>query len=263
MVIVCSMWLTGFDVPCLHTMYLDKPMQGHTLMQAIARVNRVFNDKPGGLIVDYLGIASDLKKALSFYSESGGKGDPAETQEKAVKMMLERLEVVSQMFHGFAYEDFFDADVSQKLKIILEAEEYILGLEDGKKRYVREVVALSQAFAIAIPHEQAMDVKDEISFFQTVKARLVKFDSKEGGTFNEDLQTTIKQIIDKALVSDAVVDIFSEIGIKNPNISIMSEEFLLEVRNMKHKNIALEVLKNYSMMRYAHVVGLNMCRVKL
>ncbi len=177
LVIVRDMWLTGFDVPSLHTLYIDKPMKGHNLMQAIARVNRVYKDKTGGLIVDYLGIASDLKKALSFYSDAGGKGDPAVTQEKAVQLMLEKLEVVSQMFHGFAYEDYFEAETGRKLSLILSAEEYILGLENGRKRYIDEVTALSQAFSIAIPHEQAMDVKDEVAFFQAVKSRLVKFDS--------------------------------------------------------------------------------------
>jgi type I restriction enzyme R subunit len=243
MVIVCDMWLTGFDVPCLHTMYIDKPMKGHNLMQAIARVNRVYLDKPGGLIVDYLGIASDLKKALSFYSDSGGKGDPAIAQEKAVKMMLEKLEIVSAMYHGFAYEEFFEADVSRKLAIILEAEEHILSMDNGKKRYIDEVVALSKVFAIAIPHEQALDAKDEISFFQAVKARLVKFEPKDIGTSDEELETVIRQVIDKALVTDKVIDVFDELGIKNPDISILSEEFLLEVKDMKHKNIALEVLK--------------------
>jgi len=180
LVIVRDMWLTGFDAPSMHTLYIDKPMKGHNLMQAIARVNRD-KDKPAGLVVDYLGIASDLKKALSFYSDSGGKGDPALAQEQAVAFMLEKLEVVSQMFHGFAYEKYFEADTREKLSLILEAEEHILGLEDGKKRYITEVTALSQAFAIAVPHEEAMDVKDEVSFFQAVKARLVKFDSSGSG----------------------------------------------------------------------------------
>ena len=243
LVIVRDMWLTGFDVPSLHTMYIDKPMQGHNLMQAIARVNRVYIDKPGGLIVDYLGIASDLKKALSFYSESGGKGDPTVTQEKAVQLMLEKLEVVSAMYHGFNYEEYFTADTSQKLSIILAAEEHILGLENGKKRYVDEVTALSKAFAIAIPHEQAMDVKDEVAFFQAVKARLVKFETPGPGKTDEELETAIRQVIDKALVTDKVIDVFDAAGIKKPDISILSEEFLLEVKGMKHKNIAIEVLK--------------------
>jgi len=242
-VIVRDMWLTGFDVPCMHTMYIDKPMKGHNLMQAIARVNRVYKDKPGGLVVDYLGIASDLKKALSFYSDSGGKGDPAIAQEQAVTLMLEKLEVVSQMYHGFAYEDYFEADTGKKLSIILGAEEHILGLENGKKRYINEVSALSRAFSIAVPHEQAMDVKDEVGFFQAVKSRLAKFDGSGSGRTDEEMETAIRQVIDKALVSDQVIDVFDAAGIKKPDISVLSEEFLLEVRDMEHKNVALEVLK--------------------
>ena len=244
LVIVRDMWLTGFDVPCLHTLYIDKPMQGHNLMQAIARVNRVYKDKPGGLIVDYLGIASDLKKALSFYSDSGGKGDPTILQEQAVQLMLEKLEVVSNMYHGFDYEDYFEAETSKKLSMILAAEEHILGLEDGKKRYINEVTALSKAFAIAIPHDQAMDVKDEVSFFQAVKARLAKFDFTGSSKTDEDIETTIRQVIDKALVTDKVIDVFDAAGIKKPDISILSEEFLLELKGMEHKNVALEVLKH-------------------
>lgn len=199
LVIVRDMWLTGFDVPSLHTLYIDKPMKGHNLMQAIARVNRVYKDKSGGLIVDYLGIASDLKKALSFYSDAGGKGDPATTQEQAVQVMLEKIEVVSQMFHGFAYEQYFEADTSKKLSLILSAEEHILGQENGKKRFIDEVSALSQAFSIAIPHDQAMDAKDEVAFFQAVKSRLVKFDSTGTGRTDEEAETAIRQVIDKAL----------------------------------------------------------------
>ncbi|HQM84242.1 MAG TPA: type I restriction endonuclease subunit R [bacterium] len=242
-VIVRDMWLTGFDVPCLNTLYIDKPMKGHNLMQAIARVNRVYKDKTGGLIVDYLGIASDLKKALSFYSDSGGKGDPAMLQEQAVSLMLEKLEVVTQMFHGFEYENYFEAETGRKLSMILEAEEHILGLESGRKRFVDEVTALSRAFSIALPHDQAMDVKDEIGFFQAVKSRLVKFDRDSSGRTDEELETTIRQVIDQALVSEKVIDVFDAAGIKKPDISILSEDFLLEVRNMEHKNIALEVLK--------------------
>ena len=243
LVIVRDMWLTGFDAPSLHTLYIDKPMKGHNLMQAIARVNRVYKDKPGGLIVDYLGIASDLKKALSFYSDAGGKGDPTILQEQAVELMLEKLEVVSQLFHGFAYEDYFVADTATKLSLILAAEDHILGLEDGKKRFIDEVTALSKSFAIAIPNEQAMDVKDEVAFFQAVKARLVKFDATGMGRSDEEIETTIRQVIDQALVSEQVIDVFDAAGIKKPDISILSEEFLIELKGMKHKNIALEVLK--------------------
>lgn len=243
LVIVRDMWLTGFDAPSMHTLYIDKPMKGHNLMQAIARVNRVYKDKPGGLIVDYLGIASDLKKALAFYSDAGGKGDPAVAQEQAVALMLEKIEVISAMYHGFPYEDYFDADTSKKLSMILAAEDHILGLEDGKKRYIDEVTALSKAFAIAIPHDQAMDAKDEISFFQAVKARLAKFDNTGSGKTDEEIETTIRQVIDQALVSDQVIDVFDAAGIKKPDISILSDEFLMELKDMQHKNVALEVLK--------------------
>ena len=255
LVIVRDMWLTGFDVPSLHTMYIDKPMQGHNLMQAIARVNRVYKDKPGGLIVDYLGIASDLKEALSFYSDSGGRGDPTEMQEQAVALMLEKLEVVSQMFaprvdkssrfvnSGFAYEDYFAAGTAQKLALILGAEDHILGLPDGKRRYINEVTALSKAFSIAVPHEEAMDVKDEVAFFQAVKARLVKFDSSGSSRTDEEMETAIRQVIDQALVSEQVIDIYDAAGLKKPDISILSEEFLLEIQEMAHKNVALELLR--------------------
>ena len=243
LVIVRDMWLTGFDVPALHTLYIDKPMKGHNLMQAIARVNRVYKDKTGGLIVDYLGIASDLKTALSFYADAGGKGDPAITQAQAVALMLEKLEVVAQMFNGFAYEHYFDADTRKKLALILAAEDHILGLEDGKKRFIDEVTALSQAFSIAIPQDEAMDAKDEIAFFQAIKSRLMKFDSSGSGKSDEEIETAIRQVIDKALVTEKVIDVFDAAGIKKPDISILSDEFLLEVKNMAHKNIALEVLK--------------------
>ncbi len=243
LVIVRDMWLTGFDVPCLHTLYIDKPMQGHNLMQAIARVNRVYKDKPGGLVVDYLGIASDLKKALSFYSDSGGKGDPTQQQEQAVAFMQEKLEVVEQMFFGFDYKQYFTADTSSKLSWILKAEDFILGLDDGKKRFVNEVTALGKAFAIAVPNDAAMDVKDEVAFFQAVKARLCKFDQTGSGMSDEEVETTIRQVIDKALVSEKVIDLFDAAGIKKPDISILSEEFLMELKGMEHKNIALEVLR--------------------
>ena len=267
LVIVRDMWLTGFDVPCLHTLYVDKPMRGHTLMQAIARVNRIFKDKPGGLVVDYLGIASDLKKALSFYSDSGGKGDPAEGQEKAVAAMQEKLEVARQLFFeksktkeaiivsepaayyenysgtGFNYKRFFSASPKEKLSIILQAEEHILGLEDGKNRFIREVTLLSQAFVLSIPHEKALAVKEEIAFFQAVKARLLKFIGSGTGRTDIDIETAIKQIVDEALSSEQVIDIFDAAGIKKPEISILSEEFLLEIKGMKHQNLALELLK--------------------
>ncbi|MCA3241311.1 MAG: type I restriction endonuclease subunit R [Rubrivivax sp.] len=243
LVIVRDMWLTGFDAPGMHTLYIDKPMKGHNLMQAIARVNRVHKDKPGGLVVDYLGIAADLKAALSFYTDAGGKGDPVLAQEQAVGLLLEKVEVVSAMYHGFAYEHFFEADTGEKLSLILQAEEHILGLENGRKRYIDEVSVLSQVFAIAVPHEQAMGVRDEVGFFQAVKARLVKFDSPANGRSSEELETTIRQVIDQALVSEQVIDVFDAAGIKKPDISILSDDFLAELKGYEHKNVALEVLK--------------------
>jgi type I restriction enzyme R subunit len=243
LVIVRDMWLTGFDAPSMHTLYIDKPMKGHNLMQAIARVNRVHKDKTGGLVVDYLGIAADLKEALSFYSDAGGKGDPTLAQEQAVEIMLEKLEVVSAMYHGFAYEEYFDADTSKKLSTILAAENHILGLPDGKKRYIDAVTKLSQAFSIAIPHEQAMGAKDEVGFFQAVKARLVKFESAGEGRDDVSLETTIRQVIDEALVSDQVIDVFDAAGLKKPEISVLSDDFLAELKDYEHENVALEVLR--------------------
>ncbi len=242
-VIVCDMWLTGFDVPCLHTMYVDKPMRGHNLMQAIARVNRIFRDKPGGLIVDYIGIASDLKNALATYTQSGGKGTPTLDQEQAVALMLEKYEVVCQMFGNFDYKRFFSADTQQKLTVILEAQEYILSLEDGKDRFTKEVIALSKAFALSVPHPKAMEIKDEIGFFQAVKARLVKFEPTGTGRTDAEIDTAIRQIVDKAVVSDGIIDVFDAAGIKKPDISILSDDFLHEVQGMERKNLALELLK--------------------
>jgi len=243
LVIVRDMWLTGFDVPCLHTLYIDKPMKGHNLMQAIARVNRVYKDKEGGLIVDYIGIASDLKKALATYTESGGTGTPAFDQEDAVMAMLEKYEVVCQLFHDFDYKRYFNVNTSEKLRVILEAEEYILGLEEGKNRLLREVSALDKAFALSVPNPKAMRIKDEVGFFQAVKARLQKFEGAGNGKSDEEIETAIKQIVDEAIVADGVVDIFSAAGIKKPDITILSDEFMEEIKGMTHKNLALELLK--------------------
>jgi type I restriction enzyme R subunit len=268
-VIVRDMWLTGFDAPCLNTMYVDKPMRGHNLMQAIARVNRVFKDKPGGLIVDYLGIGSDLKKALSFYGEAGGKGDPAENIDKALEVFQEKLEVVQQMFreqsstrnaiiaeapvayeqstHSFAYKRFFNADVQQKLSIILQTEEHLLGLQEGKERFIREVSLLSQALSLCITKEDVKEHLPEVAFFQAIKARLAKFTVPTGGgRTNAQIETAIKVLVDKAISSEKVVDIFEAAGLGKPEISgleILSDEFLAEVQGMKHKNLAIELLK--------------------
>jgi len=243
-VIVRDMWLTGFDVPCLHTLYIDKLMKGHTLMQAIARVNRIFRDKPGGLIVDYIGIGNALKEALAFYSKSGGKGDPAETQARALELLLEKMEVVREMFHGFDYGPFFSADTSKKLSLILEAAEFVLTLDHGKDRFVRESTTLSQLFALAVPHEDALALSEEIAFFQTVRARFLKFgDEEANGNGAKGYESAIRQIINQAVESTEVVDIFDAAGIKKPDISLLSEEFLQEVKEMKQRNLAIELLR--------------------
>lgn len=246
-VIVRDMWLTGFDVPCLNTMYVDKPMRGHNLMQAIARVNRVFRDKPGGLIVDYIGIASDLRQAIITYTESGGKGAPTLDISEAIATMLEKYEIVAQMFNGFDYKRYFKATTQEKLTIILEAQEHILSLDNGKERYVRQVTLLSKAFALSVPHEKALDLKDEIGLFQAVKARLSKFEPTGRVKSDEEIETAIRQIVDKAVVSEGVIDVFEAAGIKKPDISILSDEFMQEIKGMKLKNLALELLKKIIM----------------
>jgi type I restriction enzyme R subunit len=243
LVIVRDMWLTGFDVPCLHTLYIDKLMKRHTLMQAIARVNRVFMDKPGGLVVDYIGIGNALKEALAFYSNSGGKGDPAETQAKALELLLEKMEVVRQMFYGFDYMHFFSAGTSERLSIILQAEEFILSREQGKDRFIKESTALSQLFALAVPHEDALALTDEIAFFQSVRARLLKFEGDGDNGDKKNYESAIRQIVNQAVESTGVVDIFDAAGIKKPDISLLSEEFLQDVKEMKHKNLGIELLK--------------------
>jgi type I restriction enzyme R subunit len=218
-------------------------MKGHNLMQAIARVNRIYFDKPGGLIVDYIGIATDLKKAMTFYSKSGGKGEPANMQEQAVELMLEKMEVVEQLFAGFDFYSYLDANTSEKLSIILQAEEHILNLEDGKIRYLREVTTLSKAFALAIPHPTAVAAKEKIAFFQAVKSGLQKFETTSSGRTIDEIETAIRQVVDRAIVSDKIVDIFDAAGVKKPDISILSEEFLAEVKAMPRKNLAFELLK--------------------
>ena len=240
-VIVRDMWLTGFDVPCLNTMYIDKPMRDHNLMQAIARVNRVFKDKPGGLIVDYIGIAPNLKKTLSFYAESGGKGVPAETQTRAVEIMLEKLEVVRQILYGFDYSSFFKAEVKDKLSIILQAEDFILSAEDRKSRFIKEVTLLSQAYALAKPDKATVTHAEEIAFFQAVKARITKFDTS--GERGLSYDSVIRNIVNSAIASDEVIDIFDAAGMKKPELSILSDEFLKEIQGMKYKNVAIELLK--------------------
>jgi type I restriction enzyme, R subunit len=241
-VLVRDMWLTGFDAPCLHTMYVDKPMQQHGLMQAIARVNRVFKDKPGGLVVDYLGLADQLKKALTDYTESGGKGKPVFDQEEAVAKMRELYEVCSAMFHGFDYSKFKTGTALQRNAVVPAAEEHILKQENGKERFMNSVTQLSKAFALSVPHEKAIAIRDDVGFFQTVRAALAKT-TPTGGRSQEELDAAVRQIVSRAVASDHVIDIFSAAGLKNPDISILSDEFLAEVKNLPQRNLAFEVLK--------------------
>ena len=242
LVIVRDMWLTGFDAPSLHTMYVDKPMRGHGLMQAIARVNRVFKDKPGGLVVDYLGLADELKQALATYTESGGTGKTAIDQSEAVAVMLEKYEVCQGLFHGFDWSRWVTGKPQERLSLLPAAQEHILAQEDGKTRLLRAVTELSQAFALAVPHDEALRIRDDVAFFQAVRAVLAKGMAGERKT-DEELDFAIRQIVSKAVVSDQIVDIFAAAGLKKPDLSILSDEFLAEVRSMPQKNLAVELLR--------------------
>ncbi len=242
LVIVRDMWLTGFDAPSLHTMYVDKPMRGHGLMQAIARVNRVFCDKPGGLVVDYLGLADELKQALATYTESGGTGKTAVDQAEAVALMLEKYEVCKGLFHGFDWSRWLIGTPQDRLSVLPRAQEHVLAQQDGKPRLLRAVADLSQAFALAVPHEEALRIRDDVGFFQAVRAALAKGAASERKT-DEELDHAIRQIVSKAVASGEVVDIFAAAGLKKPDISILSDEFLAEVRGMPQRNLAVELLR--------------------
>jgi type I restriction enzyme R subunit len=276
------MFLTGFDVPPLHTMYIDKPMRGHTLMQAIARVNRVFGDKEGGLIVDYIGIAQDLKNALAVYAARKGRGEIKHDQEEAVAKMLEIYEVVVNMFYpspagrgqvrAFDYRKYFTLEPREKLGFILDAANYIAekdpsskdpkGLPDeqgtseseetfrvssrvssGKERFKENVIRLQKAFALSVPHPKAFEIRDDLAFFQAIKARFNKFDDQTKTRTNEEIETAIRQIINDAIISSEVIDVFDAAGIRKPDISILSDEFLSEIEHMERRNLALELLK--------------------
>lgn len=252
LVIVRDMWLTGFDVPCLHTLYIDKPMNGHNLMQAIARVNRVFGDKDGGLIVDYIGIAQDLKNALAIYTDSKGKGRLAYDQEDAVARMLEFYEIVGDMFGTFDYRRYFTLEPKAKLDFILDAANFISELTDeqngktvrnGKERFKENVVKLQKAFGLSVPHPNALAIRDDLAFFQAIKARFAKFDQQSKTRTDEEIETAIRQIVNDAIISQEVIDVFDAAGIRKPDISILSDEFLAEVQGMPRKNLALELLK--------------------
>ena len=241
-VLVRDMWLTGFDAPSLHTMYVDKPMRGHGLMQAIARVNRVFRDKPGGLVVDYLGLAHELKRALATYTESGGTGQTALDQAEAVAVMLEKYEICCGLFHGFDRSRWTAGTPQERLALLPAAQEHILAQENGKERCVQSVRDLSRAFALAVPHDDAMRIRDDVAFFQAVQSVLSKRAAAEARP-EEELEHAVRQIVSLAVASEGVIDIFAAAGLEKPDISILSDEFLVEVRGMKRRNLAVELLQ--------------------
>ncbi|MEQ1759429.1 MAG: type I restriction endonuclease subunit R [Vicinamibacterales bacterium] len=242
-VIVRDMWLTGFDAPCLHTMYADKPMQGHGLMQAIARVNRVFRDKPGGLVVDYLGLADQLKHALATYTESGGKGDPTFDTAQAIALMLEKHGIACDMLHGFDWGHWTTGTPLQRLKLIPAGQEHVLQQPDGKARFVQAVVELSKAFALCAASDEAVRIREDVSFLQALQAALSKQGSSNRKT-PEQIDAAIRQLVSKAITTDGqVIDVFTAAGLPRPDISILSDQFLAEVRGLKHKNVAAELLE--------------------
>ena len=241
-VLVRDMWLTGFDAPSLHTMYVDKPMRGHGLMQAIARVNRVFKDKPGGLVVDYLGLAHELRQALATYTESGGRGQTALDQEAAVAVMLEKYDVCCALFHGFDWSHWTTGSSQERMGLIPVAQEHILAQENGRERCMSAVLELSQAFALAVPHEDALRIRDDVGFFQLVRSALSKRAEGEARP-EEDLDLAVRQIISRAVAPEGVMDIFAAAGLDKPDISVLSDEFLAEVEGMPHRNLAVELLQ--------------------
>ena len=241
MVLVRDMWLTGFDAPSLHTMYLDKPMHGHRLMQAIARVNRVFRDKPGGLVIDYIGLWQALQHAVATYTASRGRGDVFIDLEKAVSAMQERYEVCSNMFHGFDWSVWHTGKPGERLQLIPYAQEHILSLEDGKSRFLKTVSELSRAFALVSTTEQAQAIRDDVGFFQTVRKALAT--PAPGMKHPDDIDRAIRDIVSKTVESKGVIDVFGYAGLDNPDISILSDEFLSELSGMPQRNLAAEVLE--------------------
>ncbi|AKA25095.1 type I restriction endonuclease subunit R [Pseudomonas chlororaphis] len=239
LVIVRDMWLTGFDAPCVHTLYVDKPMKGHNLMQAIARVNRVFKDKQGGLVVDYIGIANELKAALKEYTGSKGKGRPTVDAHEAYAVLEERLDVLRSLLHGFDYSDYLTGGH----KLLAGAANHILGLEDGKKRFADNALAMSKAFTLCCTLDEAKAVREEVAFFQAIKVILIKRDVSQQKKTDEERELAIRQIIGNAVVSGDVVDIFEAVGLDKPNIGLLDEAFLADVRKLPEKNLAVELLE--------------------
>jgi len=239
MVIVRDMWLTGFDAPCVHTLYIDKPMKGHNLMQAIARVNRVFKDKQGGLVVDYIGIANELKSALKEYTASKGRGRPTVDAHEAYSVLAEKLDALRGMLHGFDYSGFLTGGH----KTLAGAANFVLGIKDGKKRFADLALAMSKAFTLCCTLDEAKAVREEVAFFQAVKVILTKREISQQKKTDEARELAIRQIISSAVVSEEVVDIFDAVGLDKPNIGILDDAFLAEVQNLPERNLAVELLE--------------------
>ncbi len=239
MVIVRDMWLTGFDAPCVHTLYVDKPMKGHNLMQAIARVNRVFKDKPGGLVVDYIGIANELKAALKEYTASKGRGRPTVDAHEAYSVLAEKLDALRAMMHGFDYSHFLTGGH----KTLAGAANHVLGIKEGKRRFADLALAMSKAFTLCCTLDEAKAVREEVAFFQAVKVILTKRAISQQKKTDEERELAIRQIIGAAVVSDEVVDIYDAVGLDKPNIGILDDAFLAEVRNLPERNLAVELLE--------------------
>lgn len=250
LVIVRDMWLTGFDALCCHTMYVDKPMKGHNLMQAIARVNRVFKDKPGGLVVDYIGIANELKQALKTYTDAKGKGSPTHSAEEAYAILLEKLDIIHGMFapgpkgKGFDYRCHQGASFEDEPhRLLVPTANYVLSLEDGKKRFLDTVLAMNKAFSLCATLDEAQVLQKEVAFLSQVKTAITKFTSVDRKLTEEEKNTALRQILDNALVAEGVTDVFALCGLDKPNIGLLSDEFLEDVRQMPYRNFAVEPLE--------------------
>jgi type I restriction enzyme R subunit len=242
LVIVRDMWLTGFDAPCLHTMYVDKPMSGHNLMQAIARVNRVFKDKPGGTVVDYIGLATQLRAAMRNYTDEGGTGEPTIDLAQAIAVMLEKYELCQGLIHGFDWSLWLTGKKSERMSLIPAAQEHILQQNDGRKRWMNAVSALSQAFALAGTSDEAIAIRDDVGFFQAVRVGMIKTTERSGKS-DEELEHAIRQIVSDAIAGDEVIDVFTAAGLNKPDISLLSDEFMEEVKSHPYKNVAVELLQ--------------------
>jgi type I restriction enzyme, R subunit len=244
LVIVCDMWLTGFDCPPLHTMYLDKPLAGHNLMQAIARVNRVFGEKPGGVVVDFLGIADQLRDAVQTYTQAGGEGSPVrKIQDEAVPLMEREYEALGGFFHGFDYRAFVGGSEADQVRAVTAGVDYVLQQHDGKRRFMTMVAGLSKAFVLSVPRDETQAIRDHLAYFQSIRAAIHKRLADDGPPPSPDARAAVRQVISGAIASDGVIDLFQAAGLADPNVGILSEDFLDRLAALPHRNLALETLR--------------------